>query len=179
MIVVGVTILATMVMVKIPAFEDLRPRQGTLVDASRERFSPCRRGDCTRTMVTVRHPDGEQRYHFADTDIEALDLDAPITVWTHPQLRGFDWLRVWHAEQGGRVIREHASLSTADRRIRLALLALVPVLFVAGGWLVRRGKGSTEVGGRDAGIRSEARSSRPAVRTSRGVARELPHPDAD
>lgn len=88
-------------------------------------------------MVSVRHPDGVRRYHFADADTALLDVGAPITVWTYPEIRGFDRRRVWHAEQRGRVIRDHASLSTADRRIRLALLLLAPALLLAGGWIAR------------------------------------------
>jgi hypothetical protein len=133
----GVLILATAVFVPIPAFEDLEPRPGILLEAVRERYSPCRSGDCTRTMATVRHADGVTRYHFADADTATVEVGQPITVWTYPEFRGFDRVRAWHAEQGGRVIRDHERLSKADRRLRIALLALAPFLFLGGGWIVR------------------------------------------
>lgn len=133
----GTVVVVAAVMVPIPAFDELEPRPGTLVEARRERFSPCRRGDCTRTMVTIRHLDGVRRYHFADADTAALEAGAPITVWTYPEIRGFDRLRVWHAEQNGRVIRDHASLSAADRRIRIGLMLLAPILLLGGGWIAR------------------------------------------
>lgn len=133
----GVLILATTVLVPIPAFEDLERRPGVLLEAVRERYSPCRSGDCTRTMVTVRHADGVGRYHFADADTASLKVGQPITVWTYPEFRGLDRVRAWHTEQGGRVIRDHERLSKADRTIRVALLLIAPFLLLGGGWIVR------------------------------------------
>lgn len=137
LIAAGVLVLVSAVLVPIPSFDDLRPRDGILMEANRERFSPCRRGDCTRTVVTVRHADGVHRYHFADADTAALEEGAPITVWTYPEFRGFDRRRVWHAVQNGRVIRDHAVLSAPDRRIRIGLLLLTPALLIGGGWISR------------------------------------------
>lgn len=133
----GVLILASAVLVPIPPFDDLERRPGTLLEAARERFSPCSRGDCTRTIATVKHADGVRRYHLADADTAALEVDAPITLWTYPEFRGFKRVRVWHVEQRGRVIRDHARLSRADRSIRIALLLMAPVLILGGGWIVR------------------------------------------
>lgn len=133
----GLVILAAAALVPIPAFEDLDRRPGILLEAVRERFSPCTRGDCTRTIAVVRHADAVRRYHFADADTAALAVGSPITVWTYPEIRGFDRLRVWHAEQDGRVIRDHARLSRSDRRIRIGLLLIAPLMLLGGGWIVR------------------------------------------
>ena len=143
LIAVGVLVVGSAVMVPIPSFDQLERRDGMLVEASRERFTPCRRGDCTRTMVTVRHVDGTRRYHLADADTTLLEAGKPITIWTHPEFRGFDRRRAWHVVQGGWVIRDHATLATVDRRIRAGLLLLAPVLFVVGGWITRHYDPST------------------------------------
>lgn len=128
---------ALAVLAPIPGFEELEARSGVVVEARRERFSPCRRGsgDCTRTMVTVRHGDAVRDYHFGDIDTAAFEAGEPITVWTHPHLRGTDQPRVWHAEQGGRVLREYAAEARSDRRIRGVLVTLMPFLLVAGAWI--------------------------------------------
>ena len=138
LIAAGVLVVVSAVLVPIPPFDELESRPGTLIEASREGFSPCRWGDCTRTMVRVRHADGIRRYHFADADVAMLEEGEPITVWTYPEFRGFDRRRVWHAVQDGRVIRDHAVLATPDRRIRFGLLLLAPALLVGGGWVSRR-----------------------------------------
>lgn len=133
----GLVILAATVLVPIPSFADLERRPGLLLDATRERFTPCRFGDCTRTIVTVRHADGVRRYHFADADTALLEVGSSITVWTYPEFRGFHRLRVWHAEQGARVIRDHASQSRSDRQIRIGLLLAAPLFLLGGGWIAR------------------------------------------
>lgn len=46
-----------------------------------------------------------------------------------------DQPRVWHAEQGGRVLREYASEARSDRRIRGVLVTLMPFLLIAGAWI--------------------------------------------
>lgn len=131
-------IAVAVVVAPIPDFEDLEPRTGTLVAAERERFSPCRSGDCTRTMVTVRHGAIVERYHFGDTDPARFRSGAPITVWTYPELRGLDRVRVWHAEHEGRVLREYGPLAAGDRRIRFWLVLLIPLLAGGGAWMFRR-----------------------------------------
>lgn len=134
----GCVIGAGIILAPVPEFDDLERRPGTLVEARRDRFSPCRYGDCTRTLVTVRHDDGAWEYHFGDADPGELEEGAPITVWTYPEIRGLDRRRTWHAVQSGRVIRDHGPAATADRRIRLVLVALMPILIGAGWWMVRR-----------------------------------------
>lgn len=137
---VGLVILVALALVPVPDRADLNPRPGTLLDARHERFSPCRRAisDCTRTMITVRHPDGEARYNLADADPASMEVGAPITVWTYPEIRGFSRVRPWHVVQADRVIRDYAPQAADDRRIRLAFLLLCPVLLLGGGWLARK-----------------------------------------
>jgi hypothetical protein len=134
----GCLIAVAVVVAPVPAFDDLHRRPGTLVDARRDRFSPCRSGDCTRTLVTVRHEDGTWEYHFGDADPERMQVGEPITVWTYPTIRGLDGRRVWHAVQNGRVIRDHGRAATADRRIRLGLVLVMPFLIGIGWRLARR-----------------------------------------
>lgn len=134
----GVLIAATLVLVPIPEFEDLIPRTGTLLEARRDRYSPCRSGDCTRTLVTVRYDDGIREYNFADANPDTMEEGSAITVWTYPEIRGLDRQRAWHAMQGGLVIRDHGPIAAADRRIRTALVLLMPVLIWAGWWIARR-----------------------------------------
>lgn len=67
-----------------------------------------------------------------------MEEGAPITVWTYPLIRGFDRRRAWHAAQDGRVIRDHGPAATVERRIRLVLVALMPILIGAGWWMARR-----------------------------------------
>jgi hypothetical protein len=133
----GLVIVVALLLVPIPVFEDLEPRTGTLVEARRDRFSPCRYGDCTRTLVTVRYEDRIREYNFADVDPGTMEEGAPITVWTYPEIRGLDRQRAWHAMQDGRVIRDHGPAAAADRGIRVGL-ALLPVLVGAGWWITRR-----------------------------------------
>lgn len=133
----GLAIVAMVYLGPIPEIEDLDVHSGTVVEARRERYRPCRRGDCTRTIVTVRHGGDEREYHFADVDTARFEVGAPITVWTYPVLRGTDRVRVWHAEQGGRVLREHDADARVDRRIRLAFILMVPLAIGGGAWIAR------------------------------------------
>lgn len=135
---VGGVIAASIVLVPVPDFEELEPRTGTLLDARRDRFSPCSRGDCTRTLVTVRHEEGSREYHFGDADLREMEEGEPITVWTYPEFRGLDRRRAWHAVQGDRVIRNHGPAAASDRGIRLVLGLLMPFLIGGGGWLALR-----------------------------------------
>lgn len=134
----GLLIAAAVALVPIPEFDELDVRTGTLIDVRRERYSPCRRGDCLRTMITVRHDGAATDYHFADTDTTLFRPGDPITVRTHREIRGLDGVRVWHAEQAGRVLRDHASEAAVDRRIRLVLVLLMPFAVGGGWWILRR-----------------------------------------
>lgn len=134
----GVVIGAGLFLAPVPGFDELERRPGTLVEARRDRFTPCRHGDCTRTLVTVRHEDGMWEYHFGDADLRELVEGEPITVWTYPEIRGLEGRRAWHAVQGDRVIRDHGPAATVDRRIRLVLAVLMPFLIGGGWWMARR-----------------------------------------
>ena len=126
------------IVIPIPDFEELEFREGVLVDARRERFRPCRSGDCTRTIVTVDHEGARAFYHFGDIATAALEVRAPITVGVYPEFLWSDRVRVWHAEQGGRILRDYSDAVAVDRRIRLGLLVLMPLLAASGIYLRRR-----------------------------------------
>lgn len=138
LLVFGCVVAVGVAVAPVPDFDELQSRPGTLLDARRDRFSPCRSGDCTRTLVTVRHEDGTWEYHFGDADPARMEMGAPITVWTYPEIRGLDGRRVWHAVQNGRVIRDHGPTATVERRIRLVLILLMPFLIGLGWWMARR-----------------------------------------
>lgn len=124
----GILVPLAGLLVPLPDFEDLVPGEGRVVEALREAV-PCRSGDCRRTMVTVRLGDDVRAYHFGDADPEQVRAGAPIRVWTYPEFRLGTRERLWHAEQDGRVIRDHATLVATDRRLRLLLfLSAVPAL---------------------------------------------------
>lgn len=134
----SLVILAGILFAPVPDFEELEVRTGTVVSTERERYSPCRSGDCLRTMVTVRHADGVHRYHFAQTDPAVISVGEQITLRVAPHVSGLEAVRVWQAEQAGRIVREYGRQTSADRTIRLILAVLAPLLLLLGIRQMRR-----------------------------------------
>ena len=134
----GLLVLAGLFVAPIPGFDELEARTGTVVEARRARFSPCRAGDCTRTVVAVRQGSEVREYHFGDTDPSRVEVGAPITVWTYPEIRGTARVRAWHAEQDGRVLLDHGPAAGSERTIRLWLGLFAPLGIIGGGWIALR-----------------------------------------
>lgn len=135
LIVIGVVFVAGYFLAPVPDFEDLEHRTGVVEDARRERITPCRHSssDCLHTVVDVRDEDGVRSYNFAQTPVDDVQVGAGIEMWVAPAIKGFDSDRVWHAEQGGRVVREYERQARADRTLIWIMVPLAP-FFVFGGY---------------------------------------------
>ncbi|MEJ2152921.1 MAG: hypothetical protein P8Y29_08220 [Gemmatimonadota bacterium] len=66
-----------------------------------------------------------------------FDIGEEIVLWVAPSIKGLDSDRVWHAEQGGRIVRDYERQARADRKIIGIMLPLVPFLMFSGWWLIR------------------------------------------
>jgi hypothetical protein len=138
---VGVLIVLAYLLVPLPDFDELERRVGVVEDARDERIWFCRQslgGDCAHTVVQVRHDSGVRNYNFAQTDADAITIGEEIVVWVAQEIRGLDRERLWHAEQGGRVVRDYEKAARADRKIIGIMVPLAPFLIFIGLRLARR-----------------------------------------
>lgn len=138
---IGAIILLGYWLAPVPDFDELEQRTGIVEDARRDRIWFCRRslgGDCAHTVVDVRHAGGVRSYNFAQTPVDDVEVRAEIELWVAPSIKGFDADRVWHAEQGGRVIRDYEHQARADRQLIWFMVPLAPFLLFGGWWLTRR-----------------------------------------
>ncbi len=139
LLLMGLAVVLAYFLAPVPEFEELARRTGVVEDVRRERITFCRRssGDCRHTVVQVRHEGGSRNYNFAQTDPDEIAIGAAIELWVAPSIKGLDDDRVWHAEQGGRIVRDYERQARADRRIIGIMLPLAPFLIFGGWWLVR------------------------------------------
>lgn len=135
LIVIGVAFVAGYFLAPVPGFDDLEHRTGIVEDARRERITPCRHSssDCLHTVVDVRHADGVRSYNFAQTPVDDVHVEAEIELWVAASIKGLDSDRVWHAEQGGRVVRDYERQARTDRTLIWITVPLAP-FFVFGGY---------------------------------------------
>jgi hypothetical protein len=135
----GVVILLGYWLAPVPDFDELERRDSLVEDVRRERITFCRRssGDCRHTVIQVRHSGGSRNYNFAQTDPDEIAIGEEIVLWVAPSIKGLDSDRVWHAEQGGRIVRDYERQARADRKIIGIMLPLVPFLMFSGWWLIR------------------------------------------
>jgi hypothetical protein len=136
----GLVIVLAYVLVPVPDKAELERRQGTVVDARRERFSPCRElaSDCFRTIVEVRDANGTRTYNFAQVAVSDVTTGAAIDLDVAPIVKGFDYERVWQAEQNGRRLIDYEHQARTDRRIIAVLLTSAPLFMIGGLLLARR-----------------------------------------
>lgn len=143
--VIGLLILVGSFVAPVPSFEDLERRTGVVEDVRDVRTTFCRQlranDNCLHTVVDIRHPDGTRSYNFAQTPADDIAVGENIVLWVAPAIRGLGEMRVWQAEQGGRVLRDYESQARADRRIIWVMLPLAPILIALGYWLARRSAG--------------------------------------
>lgn len=136
----GVVILLGYWLAPVPDFDELEQRVGIVDDARSERTTFCRHSssECRHTVADVRDADGVRSYNFAQTSVDDIKIGAEIELWVAPSIKGFDSDRVWHAEQGGRVVRDYERQARADRRLIGIMLPMAPFLVFGGLLLVRR-----------------------------------------
>lgn len=137
---IGAVILLGFWLAPVPDFDELEQRTGIVEDVRRDRITFCRHssGDCRHTVVDVRHAAGARSYNFAQTPVADIDVGAEIELWVAPSIKGFDSDRVWHAEQGGRVIRDYEHQARTDRKLIWMMVPLAPFLLFGGWWLIQR-----------------------------------------
>ena len=109
LLLMGLAVVLAYFLAPVPEFKELARRTGVVEDVRRERITFCRRssGDCRHTVVQVRHEGGSRNYNFAQTDPDEIAIGAAIELWVAPSIKGLDDDRVWHAEQGGRIVRDY------------------------------------------------------------------------
>lgn len=146
LVVIGILILAASFLAPVPRFEDLERRTGVVEDARDQRTTFCRKlwahDSCLHTMVDVRHAEGLRSYNFAQTPVADISIGRDIVLWVAPSIRGLGDMRVWQAEQDGRVVRDYESQARADRRIIWIMVPLAPVLVILGYGLIRHSRRS-------------------------------------
>jgi predicted dithiol-disulfide oxidoreductase (DUF899 family) len=141
LVVIGILILAASFLAPVPRFEDLERRTGVVEDARNQRTTFCRRltarDSCLHTVVDIRQAEGVESYNFAQTPVADIAIGRDIVLWVAPSIRGLGDMRVWHAEQDGRVVRDYESQARADRRLIWVMVPLAPVLVILGYWMIR------------------------------------------